>query len=666
MSDTSSHAPSCPGRDQLRAFLQGELPDAVARSIAEHVPTCPSCETSLLELARRAEADTTLTALPSHAAPTAAYTGPAPAAEPRTAELFGRFLLLNRLATGGMGVVYRVLDTKLKRVAALKRLSPATLGRADAHARFARECEAIARLDHPNVVRVYEAGVVRDEPYLVMEYVRGGTLAKGDRPNPMPARDIATAMEAVARAVSYAHVNGVLHRDLKPTNVLVGPNGVPKVADFGLAKVQDPDEPDRLTRTGEFLGTPQYMAPEQVRGDPSKITERTDVYGLGALLYDLLANQAPFSGAPVQEVRERVLGTEPVPPSRLRPDVDPHLEAVCLKCLEKDPARRYASAREVAEELALWLRDGTTRVKPSGPVGKAARWVRRHRALTAAAVVALAAAVATPFVLPLFDPDRASKAAARSLERGERVVLVDDAGRPQVRPRVILGSAAIIAPADTPAAALPDASRPPKPGDPLVIEGTNAPALVELMPRVPTFPYRLTAELTHSSSGAALGALLRERVGVYFAADLIAGPDPTLRGYHLVSYTEFRPTVPKDKRQPKDVPVQGPGEAYFKFDLGTDAGGPTESKTIQVHEFAPELNKVRTIAVEVRSDRIDWSWDGAPVGGINSVDIRNRIDTIQLPGIDGRTIVPNLRGGCGLFVQSATLQVRRVTVEPIP
>ena len=659
MSDTSNLAPSCPGRDQLRAFLQGELPDELAQSIAGHIPTCPSCETSLLELAREGDPNRTKTALPPRAAATVAYVQVPPREDGRAQELFGRFLLLNRLATGGMGVVYRVLDTKLKRIAALKRLSPNALGRADAHARFARECEAIARLDHPNVVRVFEAGVVHDEPYLVMEFIRGGTLAKGDRPNPMPTRAAVAALEAVARGVHFAHKNGVLHRDLKPNNVLVTEHGVPKVADFGLAKVTDNDDP--LTRTGEFLGTPQFMAPEQVRGDPTQISERTDVYGLGALMYDLLANQPPFFGVPHQEIRERVLGVDPVPPSRVRANVDPHLEAVCLKCLEKDPAKRYATAEEVAEELALWLREGFTRVRPSGRLAKAVRWVRRHPAITAAILVVLLAAVATPFALAALDPDRASKAATRTLERGEKVVLVDAEGRPQVRPRVIVGTAGIIAPADTPAAARPlAAGRAPRPGDPLIIDGSNDPTLVELLAQVPAVPYRLTADLCHFSADGPLAAKTREKVGLYFQETPVGGPAPGVRGFHAVIYNEAR----RDGQ--KAPPTLDPPAAVLRFDLATDGVGNTSGRDIHRHEFAPAHLSWRRLGVEVRSDGITWEWDGVIAGTHNTVDIRKEIDLIQVAGIDTRTIVPNPRGGCGLYVKSATLHVRNVTVEPIP
>ncbi len=657
MSDTADLDPGCPGRDQLWAFLQGELPDEAAWSIAEHVPTCPSCETSLLELARHAATDLTKTALPHGAAPTVAFTGSPPSRDEGRPPLehFGRFLLLNRLAAGGMGVVYRVLDTKLKRVAALKRLTPLALARPDAHARFARECEAIARLDHPNVVRVYEAGVVNGEPYLVMEYVRGGTLSKGDRPNPLPARDAAIAVEAVARAVHYAHTQGVLHRDLKPNNVLVGPDKVPKVADFGLAKLTD--DADGLTHTGEFLGTPQYMAPEQVSGDQARIGERTDVYGLGALLYDLLANQPPFAGSQGQELRERVLRAEPSPPSRFAPGLDPRLEAVCLKCLEKDPANRYESAEGVAEELASWRRDGSTRVKPLGHGARALRWMRRHPAAVAAVVALLAAAVATPFVLAAIDPDRAAKSATRAVEQGEKVVLVDAEGRPQVRPRVIVGTAGIIVPASTPAAAQPIApARPPKPHEPLVLEGTNDPALVELLPHVPGLPYRLTADLVHESGDGALPAQLRERVGLYFGEEPVGGR----RQCFLVSYNDRRMDVRGG------APVQVSPVAEFFYILLTDGPGSTAGERIHAHEFTSQPKTAHRLVVEVRSDRIAWEWDGVAAGNHNSVDIRTEIDTIQLVGLDGRTIVPNPRGGCGLYVKSATLHVRNVTLEPIP
>ncbi len=401
----------------------------------------------------------------------------------------------------------------------------------------------------------------------------------------------------------------------------------------------------------------------RARGDPSQITERTDVYGLGALLYDLLANQTPFAGAQVAEVRERVLRADPVPPSRIRPDVDRHLEAVCLKCLEKDPARRYGSAQEVTDELAQWLNDGTTRVRPSGPVAKAGRWMRRHPATMAVAVVVLLVAVATPIVLKAIDSDRAMKDVLQRLEDDESVVLVDDNGRPQVRPKVIVGSAVIVAPDDTPVAARPLAkARPPVPNVPLVIEGTNDPALVQLLPGVPTVPYRLTAELSQYSSSTPLAAQFRERVGIYFGDSLVNSPTPGLHGFYVITFGEIRPQGVK-----QGVPKVGPASAEFKFDMAMDGvGGATADAPIHTHSFPSAPMTFRRIEVEVHSDRIDWFVNGVRAGTHNSVDIRGKIESIELAGIDARTLVPNPRGGCGLYVKSATLHVRNVTLEPIP
>jgi eukaryotic-like serine/threonine-protein kinase len=260
--------------------------------------------------------------------------------------------VLGLLGSGGMGVVYKARDVRLKRLVALKMILTGPHARPQELARFRGEAEAVARLQHPNVVQIYEVGEHDGRPYLALEYVAGGSLAERLGGKPQPADEAARLVQALALAVHAAHERGIVHRDLKPANVLVAEDGTPKVSDFGLAK--------RLgeagqTQTGAVLGTPSYMAPEQALGDSRCIGPHTDVHALGALLYELLTGRPPFEGATLFETLEQVREHEPLPPGRLRPDLPRDLDTICRKCLEKEPARRYPSARALADDLGRYL-----------------------------------------------------------------------------------------------------------------------------------------------------------------------------------------------------------------------------------------------------------------------------------------------------------------------
>jgi hypothetical protein len=260
--------------------------------------------------------------------------------------------IIAELGRGGMGVVYEARQVALGRVVALKMLRPDSHAGPEELARFANEARAAARLQHPNIVQVFEVGVADGLPYFSMEHCPGGTLACRLRDTHLTPREAAETMLPLARALHAAHQAGVVHRDLKPANVLFSQDGTPKVADFGLSRKLD--EPGQ-TQSGTILGTPAYMAPEQARGRSKDAGPAADVYALGAVFYELLAGRPPFPGETALEVLYEVTSSEPAPPSSLRPGVPAALEAVCLKCLNKAPAERYASAAEVAEELQRWL-----------------------------------------------------------------------------------------------------------------------------------------------------------------------------------------------------------------------------------------------------------------------------------------------------------------------
>jgi len=284
--------------------------------------------------------------------------------------------LLAELGRGGMAVVYHARQTGLNRPVALKVILAGAQAGASDRQRMRREAEAVARLQHPNAVQIYDIGEHDGCLYLSLEYVAGGSLDRRLSDRPLPPANAARLVEQLAGAVQAAHDAGIVHRDLKPANVLLDPDGTPKVTDFGLAKQRD--EAHRLTATGTAAGTPSYMAPEQVLAEPEQIGPATDIYGLGGILYECLTGRPPFAAPTTLETMRQVVIEEVVPVRRLQAGVPRDLETICLKCLEKDPVKRYASARDLAADLARFRAGEPIRARPTGPTERAWRWVRRH------------------------------------------------------------------------------------------------------------------------------------------------------------------------------------------------------------------------------------------------------------------------------------------------
>jgi WD40 repeat protein len=319
--------------------------------------------------------------------------------------------ILGELGRGGMGVVYRARQKGLNRDVALKViLAGAHAGEAE-RARFRAEAEAVARLQHPNIVQVHEVGEHNGVPFFSLEYVEGGSLADRLDGTPWPAPRAAALVEALARAVHAAHARGVVHRDLKPANVLLTADGVPKVTDFGLAKRLDADKGQ--TQSGAVVGTPSYMAPEQAAGRTREVGPAADVYALGAILYECLVGRPPFRAATPLDTILQVATADPVPPRRLQPGVPRDLDTVCLKCLHKDPARRYASALDLADDLRRFRAGEPIRARPVGRVERLGRWCRRNPAvagLTAALALLLVAAAVAGSVAAVYFASLADQA----------------------------------------------------------------------------------------------------------------------------------------------------------------------------------------------------------------------------------------------------------------
>ncbi len=335
--------------------------------------------------------------------------GPAPGSKVR---YFGDYELLEEIARGGMGVVYKARQVSLNRIVALKMILAGQLASEADIQRFHREAEAAANLDHPNIVPIYEIGEYEGQHYFSMKLIEKGSLAQPEnnwqsiRGSKDQQKRMAMVMAAVARAVHHAHQRGILHRDLKPGNILIDAQGQPQVTDFGLAKRLDlgtslKAEPTptggtmmttatplkaALTHDGAIMGTPSYMAPEQARGE-KMLTPVVDVYALGAIFYELLTGRPPFRADTPLDTVLQVLEREPEPPRELNRLVAPDLEAICLKCMQKEATKRYASAEAVAQDLEGWLVGQTIQARPSGPAKKAWKWAKRNPTMTALLVV---------------------------------------------------------------------------------------------------------------------------------------------------------------------------------------------------------------------------------------------------------------------------------------
>jgi serine/threonine-protein kinase len=564
--------------------------------------------------------------------------------------------LLDRLGSGGMGAVYLAREHAAERLVAMKFLHEP--GDPSGYDRFLVEVRVLAQLDHPGIVRVFSSDFLRVRPFFTMEYVPGGPLSRRvAEGNPLPADEAARLIRRVAEAVAAAHARGVVHRDLKPSNVLLAADGSPKVSDFGLAKRLDRD--DGLTVGSGALGTAAYMPPEQVSRRNGEVGAWSDVYGLGATLYHLLTGRAPFCGETGEETIFKVLSDPPVRPRALRPDIPAALEAVVLKCLEKDPKDRYRSAAEFAEDLDRYFAGQ----KPLAPEltrrRRAKQWARRHRRgvfAAAAAVVLLAGVFALGAAVSPKPPPTPAPAEAPA-------PIPDEVRAPDGRLlpfRVRLGH---------------DKSKVTAAADGTITVSTWGMCLVEYTPGKSPARYRLRASVRHEAS--AVGG----RVGLYFAHRTHPGQFGDLHLFGHLTYNDVR-LYGDQLAAPPPVPLPLPKENRVRLVFQVRGAGRErpwngQSELAVGAPFPPrgwQGDLWRAIAVHVSPDEVSGTWQSRPVGSAAAMQInaafaenltdgrRRHPDDRLLPPPEAARFDP--QGGFGLFVENGSASFRAIELTP--
>lgn len=671
----------CPDREALLSFTLGKLSSPASVAIAEHIGICPWCESVLQDLDKHTHQDAVVSNiracfaaqplqepgwahLEAAAKALSITAGPSPRTEgmrePDRAITWvgrhiGNYQIVDVLGRGGMGVVFKARQLPLNRLVALKMIQSGPLAGPSARHRFRTEGEAIARLQHPNVIQIHDFGDVEGLPYFSMEYLEGGSLSARLAQSPLTPRQAAEMLVMLADAVNYVHACQVVHRDLKPANILLTDAGIPKISDFGLAKLLDLDGDH--TRSEHILGTPSYMAPEQARGGTDGTGPGVDIYALGVVLYEALTGHRPFSGSSKAEILDQVCNKDPPRPSRYRPDLPRDLEAVCLKCLEKDPRKRYATGRALGDDLQRWLQGEPTQARPRRWPHKVWCAVKRHpRALALGALLPCLLAALWLTVPVNHLPEIDAQVAA-----SQPVALIGASGRPRWLHLVTGGDRTQTSLAD-------DGS--------FGVHSWGF-CLLELLPDTRHESYKITAQVRHLKSDQ------RGEVGFYVARQAHAGRHDYQYFVHMAyndvrSIAELFGSLPPDRAKKLNNQGNSVGLMPHLY-ADRDSTFPLDqSQGVRGAVFKPSGFKGgpwRDLEISVTPEKIVGSWDSSVVGTLPAAQVAREFDKFQT---FARKTIPDdpllvsmspeykPRGGIGLYVQQSSAFFRNVTFTPEP
>ena len=565
---------------------------------------------------------------------------PAPARDAaETLPAIPGYEILGRLGKGGRGIVYRARQIKLDRIVALKMIRPDDDLDPGAVELFRREAKAVARLEHPNIIRLYDFEEHAGRPYFTMELAAGGSLEERLEAGPLGPREAAALVATLARAVHAVHrqEQGIAHRDLKPANVLFDDAGVPKVADFGLAKRLGGR--DSLFPSGAIVGTVNYMAPEQAAG-AREVGPAADVWALGAILYECLTGRPPFKAATLLDTLDKVRFQEPAPPRRARVAIPRALEAICLECLRKEPQQRYPSAEALAEDLTSWLAGKQSLARPAGMLHRSWHLARRHPRKWVG-VLAVTLALVAWFVGHFGATETRLEAASQHLASGRPVTWIGESGQP-LWFQCVLGEDAVLL--------SKKANRP-------FGVTTLSTALVELLPRVPIQRYRVTAKVLHDD-----GAIL-STVGFYFGHVSYQTPRGACHFFYELSFSD---RLPGGLRQHLSLHLRQWGEGE-----PVRTRGPRFSFLFADTKPLPRLSSDkadwREVSVELSPEGIRVWENGQPIGEMSRERLAQQASVWLRrfsPGGVNYPVWP-IQEGFGLYVQGGTGLFQSVKVTPL-
>jgi serine/threonine-protein kinase len=573
------------------------------------------------------------------------------------------YVLLETIGRGGMGIVFKAKQPNSEQIVALKMIRDGIFADQDAHDRFLQEIRAMGRLQSTkNIVPIYHVGQFQSCLFYVMPFLAAGSLSNLCKRYPNEPRQALAIVEKVARAVHQLHLNKILHRDIKPSNILLDGNDEPYLSDFGLAKLIDQEK--SLTGSQQRLGTPAYMAPEQTGLIPTPVSAHTDIWALGVLLYELLTGTRPFF-APDAEISTtllwKIVHEQPARPRKVQPNIDAALEAVILKCLEKQPADRFASAQDLADELARWQRGESLRTKPASRIRRITNWARHNKGKATLGAVVLLFGIAVAVTLAPRDPEEPLRAMQREAAKGATITIVPEKGQPRYS-KVL-----------TPGAAFTH----------LNPEGfyaitTDHLCLVELMRDISFRAFQFKAKLRHDA-GQELG-----KVGLFLNHSVIMHDQSRIHSYYQWGYNDvidLRDRAPNEPNLPPHLqPLPAPeGNRVELQPIVFVEEGPSK----QFLPFGSELflaegprgKRWRTLSVSVHPDRIGAQFDNSSIPAQplerctlstqQGIDLYKKASSKHAWMVNHIRVGFDPRGSVGLVVMKGTLTVSDVTISPL-